>query len=66
MKIIFNSKEIEVKDNSNLEEALSQAGIDGSGVATAVNGEVIAAGSRKDKILKAGDNILLITAYYGG
>lgn len=66
MKVKINSNTIEVADESSLADALDAAGYDGKGVATAVNGEVVPAGSRCDFRLKEGDNILLIKAFYGG
>lgn len=66
MKITINSNIIEVEDKSTLADALTTAGYDGKGVATAVNGEVVPIGNRADIILKDGDKILLIKAFYGG
>lgn len=66
MKITINSNPIEVPEKATVAVALAAAGYDGKGVATAVNGEVVPAGERAEAVLKEGDNILLITAFYGG
>lgn len=66
MEIIINSKPFEVPEGTTVADALATAGCDGKGVATAVNGEVVPAGNRAEVILKEGDTILLIKAFYGG
>ncbi|MCM1483123.1 MAG: sulfur carrier protein ThiS [Muribaculaceae bacterium] len=66
MKITINNKELTVTENATLKEALDMAGIQESGIATAINGSVVPASSRVSHILHEADKIVIIKAFYGG
>lgn len=66
MNITINDINISVPDNTTLLEALETKGIPPIGIATAVNGTVIPSGSRAHTLLKDGDKIVIIKAFYGG
>lgn len=66
MKIRINDKEFELPEASTLQDALEAASISPAGIATAVNNHVVPATERPKKVLVDGDNIVIITAFYGG
>ena len=66
MKVTINEKEFELDDCTTLEEALQQANVRTQGIATALNNKVIPAASRVKTVLKEGDSVTVITAFYGG
>ena len=66
MKIIINDRTIEIIEASSLQEVLDAQNINQRGIATAVNGIVVPSTMRVKTILKEGDNIVIITAFYGG
>ncbi len=66
MTITINDKPYILPGGSTLNDALILAGIAASGIATAVNGEVIPSPSRSTHKLNEGDRILIIKAFYGG
>lgn len=66
MKVTINNDLIELPDGATLEAALAAVGAPLSGVATALNGEVVSASERAATRLTDGDSILLIKAFYGG
>ncbi|MDE6460310.1 MAG: sulfur carrier protein ThiS, partial [Paramuribaculum sp.] len=51
---------------ATLEEALQKAGVRPQGIATALNNKVIPAATRTKTVLKDGDTVTVITAFYGG
>jgi thiamine biosynthesis protein thiS len=66
MQVTINNNSFELKPDATLEEALIVAGIKTTGIATAVNGTVVARDKRDSLKLNEGDKILIITAFYGG
>lgn len=66
MNVKLNDKTITIPANSSLEECLNHNNINAKGIATALNGTVIPANERLKTILKDGDNIIIIKAFYGG
>lgn len=66
MKIIINDRTIEIIEASSLQEVLDAQNINQRGIATAVNGIVVPLTMRAKTILKEGDNIVIIKAFYGG
>jgi len=66
MNITVNDKKMEVPDRTSLQGALSLAGINPEGIATALNGEVVQLVDRGSTILKDGDSVLVIQPFYGG
>lgn len=66
MKITINGKEYEVDDCATLQDALDKASVKPSGIATALNNQVVPAAMRTKTILKEGDAVMVITAFYGG
>lgn len=66
MKIIINDRTIEIIEASSLQEVIDAQNINQSGIATAVNGIVVPSTMRAKTILKEGDNIVIIKAFYGG
>lgn len=66
MKINVNNTAVEVPAGTTVEKLLEMRSISPAGVATAVNGNVVAAGNRADRELVEGDSVLIISAFYGG
>lgn len=66
MQVTINNNSFELKPDATLEEALTVARIKTTGIATAVNGTVVARDKRDSHKLNEGDKILIITAFYGG
>ncbi|MDE5837558.1 MAG: sulfur carrier protein ThiS [Paramuribaculum sp.] len=66
MKITINGKELEIDECATLEEALQKAGVRPQGIATALNNKVVPAATRTKTVLKDGDTVTVITAFYGG
>lgn len=66
MKIIFNSKEIEIRDGITVEELKYQLNIRTKGIAVAVNGKIVVASRHSEFKLNEGDDVILIGAAYGG
>lgn len=67
MQVSVNNELIEFKDGANIIELVqSQDSIPESGVAIAVNQEVVPQSLWESKILNPNDNILIIQATQGG
>lgn len=66
MEITINDKAVELPEGSTLQQALELQGISSTGIATAVNNNVVARDSRSTFVLSHGDKILIIKAFYGG
>ena len=67
MRIFLNENKIETGDNISLAELLMQENIkDTSGLAIAVNNQVIAKLTWNDTALTENDKIIIITATAGG
>jgi sulfur carrier protein len=65
MKLIVNGETVETEANS-LAALLAELGYNGDWIATAVNGEVVAAGHRLETPLAEGDRIEVLTPRQGG
>lgn len=66
MNIILNNKEMQLPMAISVEELLLQENIPATGTAVAINGKVVRRDHWATHILNEGDNIILITAAYGG
>lgn len=66
MEIKINNVSLELPDGATLQDALEAKGIAPQGIATAVNGKVVPAVLRPNKVLTSGDSIVIIKAFYGG
>ncbi|MDE6049201.1 MAG: sulfur carrier protein ThiS [Paramuribaculum sp.] len=66
MKITINGKEFDIEDCATLEDALNKAAVKPTGIATALNNVVVPAAMRTKTVLKPGDSVTVITAFYGG
>lgn len=66
MEIKINDKKIEIAEGATVSDALAVMEIHTAGIATALNGKVIPSSSRDKAVLKAGDSIVVIKAFYGG
>ncbi len=66
MKVTVNDVVVELPCGASLNDALDVRNIAHSGIATAINGVVVPAVKREETILKDGDKVLVIKAFYGG
>lgn len=66
MKITVNNKERQVADGSTMADVLAMLEIEPKGIATAVNGRLVAADGRHAATLAEGDKMVIISAFYGG
>lgn len=66
MEITVNDTPVILAEGSSVADALAQQQISTAGIATALNGTVIPSAQRAETILKDGDSILIIKAFYGG
>ncbi len=67
MKIFINNKETEIKDSQkSLDEIISEIKNLPSLYAVALNDKVVSAQDRSTTILRDGDKIMIIKAFYGG
>lgn len=66
MKVSINSKEIEIKPNTCLEELMLQCNFPDNGIAVAVNEEIISKSLWTSKTLNENDRLTVITATQGG
>ena len=66
MHIVINGAPRQVADDMSLERAVSLVSAAASGVAAAVNGEVVRRASWPSTRLTAGDEIEVLTAVQGG
>ena len=67
MQVSVNNELIEVKDGANLIELVqSQDSIPDSGIAVAVNQEIVPQSLWESKVLNPNDNVLIIQATQGG
>jgi len=66
MTIEINNKPVELPQGATLEDAITTAGINTQGIATAVNGVVVPASDRKSTVLNDDDKIVVISAFCGG
>ncbi len=66
MNITINGKQYEIDECATLEDALHKADVKPNGIATALNNIVVPAAQRGKTVLKDGDSVIVITAFYGG
>lgn len=66
MDITINDKTISVAESATLQQVLEAEGINPTGIATAVNNDVISRDKRSSHVLNPGDRIIIIKAFYGG
>lgn len=66
MKVTLNSKEFEIDEGTTLEELLSLAKVRLNGIAVALNSTVVPEAMRGKTLLREGDSVIVITAFYGG
>lgn len=65
MNIIVNAQPYNITAE-NLAEALNELGFDSPALATAVNGNFVARGSRRNTMLKTGDQLEILSPMQGG
>jgi len=65
MKLIVNGETVEAQAKS-LAALLTELGYESDWIATAVNGDVVAAGQRKATALAEGDRVEVLTPRQGG
>lgn len=66
MNVTINDVSISLPQGATLRQALEVKDVKPQGIATAVNGKVIAATMRENTVLSDGDKIVIIKAFYGG
>ena len=66
MEITINDKKVSLPNGATLHDALSQEDVNPQGIATAVNGMVVASNERASHQLNDGDAVIIIKAFYGG
>lgn len=66
MTIKINDREYELPEGTTLSEAMEKAQVRPKGIATAVNNIVVPSQMRSKRVLKDGDSVVIITAFYGG
>lgn len=66
MDIKINHKDYRVPEQCSLSEAIIAAGLSTSGIAVAINNEVVKVKDFDSTIINDGDNITIIKAFYGG
>ncbi|MCM1138416.1 MAG: sulfur carrier protein ThiS [Duncaniella sp.] len=66
MTVKINSISLTLPDIATLQDALDAKNIPSKGIAIAVNGRVVPSSERSKYLLRDGDNIVIIKAFYGG
>jgi sulfur carrier protein len=66
MQITVNGQATDARGGETLTGLLAERGLDGPGVAVAVNGVVVAASARPEVVLRPGDRVEIVTARQGG
>jgi sulfur carrier protein len=66
MKITVNGQDTAAQAEETLTGLLAERGLDGPGVAVAVNGVVVTASAWPEVVLRPGDRIEIVTARQGG
>lgn len=66
MNIQLNNKTIELKNSMSIEEFIILQNILSKGIAVALNGSVVSKSEWSTTLIKANDNIMIITATQGG
>ncbi len=66
MNVKLNGSKVEVDEGTTLQGLLERQGVQPSGIATALNSEVVPASKRAETLLKEGDSIIIIQPFCGG
>ncbi|MDE6555718.1 MAG: sulfur carrier protein ThiS [Duncaniella sp.] len=66
INITVNDVVMTLPEGATLAEVLTAKSIEPKGIATAVNGKVVAAPLREKFSLSEGDKVVVIKAFYGG
>jgi len=66
MKVIINQKEKDICESINIDELIKEERISNSGLAIAVNQNIIPKNKWALYLLKENDNIMIIRASHGG
>jgi len=66
MEIVINGTPHQVTENLSLDRAVSLVSQASTGIAAAVNGEVVRRASWPSMVLSAGDEVEVLTAVQGG
>lgn len=66
MEITINKKKVDVSNGCSIAEALREQERPVSGIAVALNGQVVKADMIESTKLNQGDNLMVIKAFYGG
>jgi len=66
VEVKLNGEPRELPDGTTVAQAVAELTALGAGVAAAVNGDVIPRGSWADTLLRAGDQVEVVTAVQGG
>ncbi len=66
MKIIINDSAIELTDGATISQALASQNINATGIAVALNGTVVSKSAYGTTVLRDGDSLIIIKAFYGG
>ncbi|MCT4601236.1 MAG: sulfur carrier protein ThiS [Marinifilaceae bacterium] len=66
MKVIINQKEKDICESMNIDELIKNERISNSGLAIAVNQNIIPKNKWALHLLKENDNIMIIRASHGG
>lgn len=66
ISIMFNNEPREIADNMSIARLMEEAGMTAPNMAVAVNGQVVPKDAWTSAILKNGDSLLVIKAFYGG
>lgn len=66
MKITYNGADLQIPEGTTLSKLLEINKITPQGIATAVNDVVVPKTQRESLELREGDNVLIISAFYGG
>ena len=66
MKITINDRPTEFAEGTSLAQAMAECNVPEKGTAVALNGKIARRDSWAQTMLRDGDNIIIISAAYGG
>lgn len=66
ISIMFNNEPRETADNTSIARLMEETGMTAPNMAVAINGQVAPKDTWTSTILKNGDSLLVIKAFYGG
>ena len=64
--IEINKKKVDVDENMSIAEIIRSQGKSTSGIAVALNNQVVKANELENSFVKEGDSLTVIKAFYGG